>query len=156
MVAPDGTVTVMLVALQLDAVAAIPLKVTVLVPWAVPKFVPVIATEVPTAPEFGFKLVIVGAGTVTVKLTPLLAKLPTVTTTPPLVAPVGTVAVMLVALQFVAVAAVPLKVTALVPCVTPKFAPVMITEVPTAPELGFRLEMVGAGTVTVKVTPLLA
>ena len=73
-----------------------------------------------------------------------------------MVAPVGTVTVILVAPQFVAVAAVPLKVTALVPCVTPKFAPVMITEVPTAPELGFRLEMVGAGTVTVKVTPLLA
>jgi hypothetical protein len=53
---------------------------------------------------------------VTVKLTPLLATPPTVTTTFPLVAPVGTGATMLVAVQFagVIVAAVPLNVTVLV------------------------------------------
>ena len=52
---------------------------------------------------------------VTVKLTPMLATPPTVTTTLPVVAPVGTEVTMLVALQLVAVPGVPLKVTVLVP-----------------------------------------
>jgi hypothetical protein len=45
----------------------------------------------------------------TVKLTPLLARLATVTTTFPVVAPVGTDTTMLVALQLVGVATVPLN-----------------------------------------------
>jgi hypothetical protein len=70
-----------------------------------------------------------------VKLTPLLATPPTVTTTFPVVAPVGTGTAMLVALQLVGVpAAVPLNVTVLVPCVIPKFVPVIVTGVPTAPD----------------------
>ena len=72
-------------------------------------------TAVPTIPDVGLRLVIVGAGSVTVKGEPLLATPPTVTTTFPVVAPVGTVVAMLVALQVVIVAAVPLKVTVLVP-----------------------------------------
>ena len=52
----------------------------------------------------------------TVKGTPLLARFATVTTTLPVVAPLGTVAVMPVALQFIAVpAGVPLNVTVLAP-----------------------------------------
>ena len=74
----------------------------------------------------------------------------------PVVAPVGTVTVMLVALQAVAVAAVPLNFTVLVPCVAPKFVPVMTTVVPTVPLLGLRLVIVGTGKVTVKLMPLLA
>jgi hypothetical protein len=78
-------------------------------------------------------------------LTPLLATPDTVTTTLPVVAPAGTVTTMLVALQLVtAVTAVPLNVTVLVPCVAPKFVPVMVMEVPTAPELWLRLLIVGA------------
>ena len=102
----------MLVALQLVGVAAVPLKVTVLVPCVVPKFAPVIVIEVPTGPEVGDKVVMLGVA-VTVKLTPLLATPPTVTTTFPVVAPLGTGTTMLVALQLVGVAAVPLKVTVL-------------------------------------------
>ena len=41
-------------------------------------------------PDVGLRLVMLGAGTVTVKLTPLLATPPTVTTTFPVVAPLGT------------------------------------------------------------------
>ena len=52
---------------------------------------------------------------VTVKLTPLLAAPPTVTTTLPVVAPAGTAVAMLVELQLVTVAKVPLKVTELLP-----------------------------------------
>ncbi len=50
---------------------------------------------------------------------------------------------MLVALQLVTVAAVPLNVTVLVPFVDPKFVPVIVTAVPTGPELGDRLVMLG-------------
>src|SRR5467141_1982883 len=86
-----------------------------------------------------------GGGGVTVKLTPLPATPPTVTTTFPVVAPLGMGATMLVALQLVGVAVVPLNVTVLAPCVEPKFAPVIITAVPSAPEFGLRLDIAGAG-----------
>ena len=146
----------MLVALQLVGVATVPLKVIVLAPCVAPKFVPVTVTEVPTAPELGLRLVMLGVAVVTVKLEPLLACPPTVTTTFPVVAPAGTGATMLVALQLVGVATVPLKVIVLAPCVAPKFIPVTVTEVPTAPELGLRLVMLGVVVVTVKLEPLLA
>jgi len=155
-VAPAGTGATMLAALQLVGVAATPLNFTVLVPCVAPKFAPAIVTDVPTNPEFGLKLVMLGAGTVTVKFTPLLATPPTVTTTFPVVAPAGTGAAMLVALQLVGVVATPLNVTALVPCIAPKFAPAIVTDAPTNPDVGFRLVMLGAATVTVKLTPLLA
>jgi hypothetical protein len=146
----------MLVALQLVGVAATPLNFTVLVPCVAPKFAPLIVTDTPTNPDVGLKLDMLGAGTATVKVTPLLATPPTVTTTFPVVAPAGTVAAMLVALQLVAVAAIPLNVTALVPCVAPKFAPLIVTDAPANPDVGFRLVMLGPGAVTVKLTPLLA
>ena len=145
----------MLVALQLVGVATVPLNVTVLVPCVAPKFAPVIVTDAPANPEVGFRLVMLGPADVTVKLTPLLATPPTATTTFPVVAPVGTVTTMLVALQLVGVATVPLNVTVLVPCVAPKFVPVIVTEVPTVPEFGLRLVIFGFVAVTVKLTPLL-
>ena len=81
----------------------------------------------------------------TVKFTPLLGKLPTMTTTFPVVAPLGTVRTILVSLQLVAkVIWVPLKVTVLFVCAVPKPVPVIVTEVPTAPDTGFKLVMVAA------------
>ena len=74
------------------------------------------------------------------------------TTTAPVVAPAGTGAAMLVALQLVGVAVVPLKVTVLVPCVAPYVVPEIVTDVPTAPDVGERLSIFG---VTVKVRLLL-
>ena len=65
----------MLVVLQLVGVVAVPLKVTVLDPGADPKFVPVMVTEVPTAPEVGERLVMLGA-VITVKLKLLLLAVP--------------------------------------------------------------------------------
>jgi hypothetical protein len=155
-VAPVGTVATMLVALQLVAVVAVPLNLTVLVPWVAPKFAPAIVTLAPTNPDVGLKLVMLGPGEVTVKLTPLLATPPTVTMTFPVVAPAGTGVTMLVALQLVGVAVIPLNLTVLAPCVAPKFVPVIVTEAPNAPVVGFRLVIVGGGIVTVKLTPLLA
>jgi len=95
------------------------------------------------------------AGAVTVKITALLAWPATVTMTLPVVAVEGMGTRMLVALQLFGVAVVPLKLTVLVPCVAPKFVPVIVTDVPTGPEAGERFVMLG-GPVTVKTMPLLA
>jgi hypothetical protein len=50
---------------------------------------------------------------------------------------------MLAALQLDAVATVPLKVTVLVPCVAPKLAPAIVTDVPAGPDAGFNPPMLG-------------
>ena len=74
----------------------------------------------------------------------------------PVVAPVGTAATIEVAPQLVIdVADVPLNATVLVPCVAPKFVPVIVTEAPTAPDVGDKLVMFGAAT-TVNAEPLLS
>jgi hypothetical protein len=143
-VAPLGTVVFIDVALQLVTVAVVPLNFTVPVPCVEPKFVPVIVTAAPIAPELGDKLVMLGAAT-TVKDEPLLATPLTVTTTLPVLAPVGTTATIEVALQLViVVAVVVLNFTVLVPWGEPKFVPVIVTEAPTAPEVGDKLVMLGA------------
>src|SRR5258708_26657087 len=90
-VAPLGTATAMLVAFQFAGVVLVPLNVTVLVPCVELKFVPVMVTAVPPVPGVGLSAVMFGAGVLTVKLAPLLAIPPTVTTTLPVVAPLGTV-----------------------------------------------------------------
>jgi len=112
-------------------------------------------TGVPTGPEVGFRLVMLGGGFVTVKVTPLLGPPLTVTTMLPVVAPVGTGATIIVGLQLEGVDAEPLKVTVLAHCVFPKFVPVIKTEVPTGPDGGVMFVMLGVGR-TVKATPLLA
>jgi hypothetical protein len=150
--APLGTGVTIELALQLLGVAVVPLKVTVLVPWVDPKFNPVMVTEAPMGPEAGERLLMLGN---TVNVTPPLGTPLTVTTTGPVVAPAGTGTLIEVAAQVVGVAGVPLNVTVLVPCDEPKFVPVIVIEVPTAPEVGVKLVMVGVGR-TVKVTPLLA
>jgi hypothetical protein len=121
-VVPVGTVTPMLVALQLVTGAATPLKATVLVPWVNPKALPMMVTGIPGASNTGETLSIVG-GVTTLKFTPLLAVPPTVTTTFPVVAPVGTFTSMAAGPQPPTDADVPLKLTTLEPCVVPKFDP---------------------------------
>ena len=89
------------------------------------------------------------------KVTPLLDVPLTATTTLPVVAPVGTVATIEVALQLpIVVAVVPLNFTVLDPCVEPKFVPVIVTDAPMAPEVGDKLVILGVGS-TVKDDPLL-
>jgi len=152
-VAPTGTVTAMLVGLQLVGVAARPLKVTVLVLWDAPKLAPEIVTEDPTAPLFGLRELMLGD--VTVKGTALLVTPPTMTVTFPVMAPAGTGTTIVVWLQLVGVVApVPGNATALDPCVEPKLVPVMVTEVPAEPEFGFKAVIVTG--VTVKLKLLLA
>jgi hypothetical protein len=65
--------------------------------------------QVPTAPDVGDKLIMLGGVLVTVKREPLLVTPPTTTNTLPVVAPFGTGAAMLVALQLVGVEEIPLK-----------------------------------------------
>ncbi len=143
-VAPGGTEAVMLVSLQLEIVVAwVPLNATVLEPCVLPKFAPAITTDEPIPAALGVSVLITGN---TVKFTLLLACPFTVTTTGPVVAPDGTVAVMLVALQFVVLAEVPLNVTVLVDFVAPKLLPAIVTEEFTAPAVGVMLLMEGGGT----------
>jgi len=128
-----------------------------LLPCDGPKFAPAIVTEVPTGPEAGLRLVMLGAeaeAEVTVNAIPLLAAPPTVTTTFPVVAPAGTATTMLVAFQLVGVAAVPLKLTVLLPCDVPKFVPVIVTEVPATADAGFRLVIFGTKAVELAWPPL--
>src|SRR5438552_15301162 len=98
-----------------------------------------------TAPELGDKLLMLGTAS-TVNDTPALATPLTVTTTLPVVAPAGTGATIEVALQLVGLASVALKETALAPWVEPKLLPVIVTDAPTAPELGDKLVMRGTRT----------
>src|SRR5439155_5410873 len=121
-VAPAGTVAVTCVAeFTVNVVALVPLNFTDVAPV---RFVPVITTLVPTGPLVGEKLVIVGAGAVTVKLLALVAVPPgVVTEIAPVVAPAGTVAVTCVA-EFTVnvVALVPLNFTDVAPV---RFVPVI-------------------------------
>jgi len=151
--APAGTAAVMVAVDQELGVAGIPLNETVLVPCVAPKPDPVILTRAPIAPELGLRLEMFGT---TEKATGLLAWLPTPTRILPDEAPTGTGTTIVVAFQFVGVAGTPLKVTVLVPCDAPKFAPDIVTGVPTIPEAGFTLVILGGGGWTVKATPLLA
>src|SRR5438128_10383182 len=98
----------------------------------------------PIAPEVADSLLMFGV-IATVKLAPLLGTPLTVTTTLPVLAPLGTVATIEVALQLVAVALVPPKATVLAPWVEPKLVPVIVTDTPTAPDVGDRLLMLGVG-----------
>jgi hypothetical protein len=152
-VAPVGTGTVTWVALHVVGIAVTPLNWTVLVPWDVPKFVPEMVTAIPTAPNVGEMLVMLGVG-LTVNVFPLLASPATVTMTFPVVAPLGAGVTILVAVQLLGKAVVPLNVMLLAPWLEPKPLPLMVTDVPTASELGDRLLILGA--VTVNDLPLLA
>jgi hypothetical protein len=86
-VASAGTLALMLVLLHEVTGAEVPLKVTV--PVVVPKSLPLMVTAVPAVPESGDTELTTGGGT-TVNVTPLLATPFAVTTTDPVVAPVGT------------------------------------------------------------------
>ena len=62
----------------------------------------------------------------------------------------------MVSLQLAGTASAPLKATVLEPCDAPKLFPVMVTAVPTEPEVGAKLVMAGADAgETVRVAGLL-
>jgi hypothetical protein len=147
-VAPAGTVAVILVALTTLNVAAVPLKVTAVAPV---KFVPVIVTVVPTGPKVGVNEAIVGTPVlVTVNLWELQSVPPGVVTQIfPVVAPLGTVAVIWVDETTLNVLEeTPLNVTLVAPV---RFVPVMVTDVPTGPLVGVNEVIVGVAAVVVTV-----
>jgi hypothetical protein len=150
-VAPAGTFTPMLVLLQLVGMAVVPLKLMVLVPCVGPKLLPLIVMAVPTRPAEGRTLLIAG-GVDTVNGTPVLGTPPTFTTTLPVVAPAGTGTTMVLLLQLVGVAAMPLRLIVLLACEAPKFTPLIVTCVPTGPKAGDRLDIDGP---MMRFTPLL-
>ena len=96
----------------------------------------------------------------TTKRRELLTRPLTMTLTRPVMAPSGTGTVMEVALQLVGLEAgepcKPEKSTRLLPCVSPKFAPMTVTGAPTGATPGETEETVGAGVGTVKLTLFVA
>jgi len=116
-----------------EKVAVVPLNFTLVAPV---KFVPVSVTLVPVCPLAGEKLVIVDAATLTVKLLAEVAVPCGVTIEIfPVTAPLGTVAVTLVALTTVNVAAAPPIVTEVAPL---KCVPFTVTEIPALPLVGLK------------------
>jgi hypothetical protein len=110
-VAPAGTLAVMLVAVAEVMLATTPLKVTILVAGVGLKPVPVMVMVASTAPLSGLKLVMVGVAK-TVKLVELATVAPlTVTEMVPVLAPTGTVVVILVVVDVVTTAVVLLNFT---------------------------------------------
>jgi hypothetical protein len=113
--------------------AATPLIVTV--PGEEPKLVPLMMTVDPTGAADGFRLKMPGPEKT--NGTPLLDVPFTVTTTFPFCAPDGATATMLVAIQdVIEVAVIPLNFTVLEPWLEPKFAPLIVTDVPALPDWG--------------------
>lgn len=114
-VAPVGTFVVRLAAVAVSVCAVMLLKnlITLFSGALVLKFVPVSAIVAPTAPLEGVKLVKVGVGN-TVKSVALVPVIPpTVTVILPVVAPFGTVVVMLVCVAVVTTAVTSLNFTTL-------------------------------------------
>jgi len=131
-VAPEGTVTVILVEeFTVNVAAATPLNFTAVAPV---NDVPVIVTEVPTGPFFGAKFEMSGATVKDPELVPV--PLGVVTEIGPVVAFEGTVAVIWVSESTVNVALVLLNFTAVAPV---NVVPVIVTEVPTEPPVGVKL-----------------
>ena len=85
-----------------------------------------------------------GGGLQMVKFVELVMVLqPTVTSIVPVVAPTGTVVVMLMTVLALTTAAVPLKLTVLAAGVVSKLVPVIVTEAPIDPEVGVNEVIVG-------------
>jgi hypothetical protein len=142
-VAPLGNVAVICVLELTVNDAEAPLNPTAVAPL---KFVPLMVTLVPAAPLVGENELIVGAGggaPVTVKLVGLVAVPPgVVTVIGPLVAPLGTFAVICVLDTIVKVVSeTPLNRTAVAPV---KFVPVIVTLESAAPLVGENELIVGA------------
>jgi len=135
-----GTFALIEAALQLVGTADVPPKVNVLVPCTGPKPDPATVTAVPTAPDAGDKVVMLG---LTVKATPLLGAPLAVTSTLPVVAPAGTGTTIEPPLQLVGDAIARLNLIVLVPCADPKLLPVIVTRVPGTPLEGLTLVIKG-------------
>src|SRR5260370_14068132 len=157
LVAVCGTVTFTKVSLkETILVAWTPLNCMELAPWVAPKPVPCSWIRAPVPAAEGTSVVITGFSGVKIWLALLEMPL-TTTVTGPTVAVAGTVATTEVDVQLpaVGVTVTPLNFTILESRLVPKFVPVMVIGVPTAPELCERLVTLGVAS-TLNSTPLLA
>jgi hypothetical protein len=145
-VAPPGTVALTWLTVMNANVAVVPLNRTDVTPV---KLVPKIAMDVPTPPAFGDRLLILGVTENEAALVTVPADV--VTEILPLVAPAGTVALILVALATVNTAPVPLNLTELA---LENPIPSIATAVPTLPLFGEKPVMVRPAPVTVKLMGL--
>lgn len=147
-VASEGTVEVILVAVLAVTVAVTPLNFTMLLIGIELKFVPAIVTDVPAGPLVGVNDVIMGVACTKENPTFVAAPPGVVTDTLPVV-PAATTAVTLVGETTVNdVAAVPPKLTAVAPV---RFVPVIVTVAPVPALVGVNDVITGAGT---KVNPV--
>jgi hypothetical protein len=141
LLAPAGTVAVIFVSELIVNAADVPANFTDV---AAVNPEPLIVTDVPTGPLVGENEEIVGPDVpvlVTVNLSVLVASPSGVTTLiRPVVAPAGTVAVILVSESTVNAAGVPANFTFVAPV---KPEPLIVTDVPTGPLVGENDEIVG-------------
>jgi hypothetical protein len=127
--APAGTVAVIVPELFTVNVVALPPNETAVAPL---KFVPVIVTPDPIPPKVGANELM--AGVIVKRVVVAIAPLPgVVMEIGPVVAPVGTVVVIVPEGLTVKAAATPLNETAVAPA---KAVPVIVTLVPTGPKVG--------------------
>src|SRR3989440_11813824 len=150
-VAPLGTVAVICVSEFTAKEAAAPLNATAVgrVKWE-----RLMSAPAPSVPLAGLNELIIGAegATVTVKLVALVAVPPgVVTLIGPVVAPLGTVAVICVSEFTAKEAAAPLNATAVAPV---KCEPLIVTPAPTGPLAGLNELIIGAEGATVTVKPV--
>jgi hypothetical protein len=156
-VAPTGTVVVMLVVVELNTVARTPLNRTVLLAAVLLKLVPEIVTDTPYTPLPGLNPEMDGVPK-TVKFEALLIVTPLeVIEMGPVPAPAGTAVVILVEFDELTTAGMLLNVT----IGESKFVPVIVTMVPVIPPVGLKPVTVGVGDTTKllllrTVTPLTA
>lgn len=146
-VAPLGITTVSCVEVAVAAVALTPpVKFTWLLEAVVSKFVPVmVMVDEPAVPVVGVKLEMVGVGRIVNELPEAELAFPfVVTVIVPVVAPLGTVTVIDVLVEELAVAVTPpVKPTVFCDAVALKFVPVMVISLPTATLVGEKEVMVG-------------
>ncbi len=133
--APAGTTATICVAVLELIVAGVPLNLTDVAP---PSVVPLMVTDAPIGPLDGANEVIPGRTVKFVRLVPVPAAV--VTLTLPVVAAAGTTATICIAVLDVTVATVPLNLTDVA---LPRSVPVIVTEVPTRPEVGLNDVMPG-------------
>jgi hypothetical protein len=138
-VAVTGTVVAMVVDVLVPMTAATPLNLTEVAPA---RFVPVIVTGVPASPEVGVNEVIVGRSAGSVNVPPVPVPAAVVTVTGPVVARSGTAVVICTDVFVRMEAATPLNLTKVAP---PRFVPLIVTGVPTGPEVGVKVKAGSGG-----------
>jgi hypothetical protein len=144
-VAAVGTVTVNEVVEAAVTVAIVLLNLTTLFAAVALKLVPVMVTLVPAIPCSGEKLLMVGISGTIKSCVEVMVWVPTVTVSLPVLAPAGTVVVMVVGVVAVMTAVVPLNRTVFLLISVLKFLPVRVTVVPAIPSVGENEVRVGAG-----------